>query len=231
MNETTNAAALSADEQFLRGWTRPSIRVGIITVVATMIASFLPNLYLYLAYGVFPSWHHALAAWGQVALAFGAFYVVEPMSYYPIFGMTGTYIGVLSGNIANVRLPAAATAQEVVGVENGTKKGELISTLGICGSVITNLVFLTIAVVLGDSILGLLPGFIRNALSNFILPSLFGAMYGQFAYKNPKIALYAMPLSLLFLGLTGIPAWGVIIIAVFGNILITYLLYKRKLIQ
>ena len=40
-----------------------------------------------------------------------------------------------------------------------------------------------------------------------------------------------MPLSLLFLGLTGIPAWGVIIIAVFGNILITYLLYKRKLIQ
>lgn len=231
MNETTNAAALSADEQFLRGWTRPSIRVGIITVVATMIASFLPNLYLYLAYGVFPSWHHALAAWGQVAPRVRRLLRCRADVLLPHLRHDGYLHRRAVGNIANVRLPAAATAQEVVGVENGTKKGELISTLGICGSVITNLVFLTIAVVLGDSILGLLPGFIRNALSNFILPSLFGAMYGQFAYKNPKIALYAMPLSLLFLGLTGIPAWGVIIIAVFGNILITYLLYKRKLIQ
>lgn len=212
-------------------WVRPSIRIGIVTVGLAMAFSFLPNIYLYIKYGVFPPLDIAFKSWLSIATIFGAFYFVEPFSYYPILGMTGSYIGILSGNIANVRLPASATAQSAVGVETGSKQGEIISTLGIAGSVITNIFFLTIAVLAGASILKVLPEPVKIAFEHYTLPAIFGALYGQFAMQQPKIALFALPISLFVLKFTNIPIWMVIIIAIFGNVLISRVLYKKGILK
>jgi len=134
-------------DQYAKSFTKPSIRIGTITVLLAMLGSFFPNIYLYLAHGVWPDASHMFSAWGSVAMAFGAFYLVEPISYFPVFGPTGTYIGILSGNISQIRLPAASTAQDVLGVEPSSHKGEVVGILAICGSVVTNILFLTVAVV------------------------------------------------------------------------------------
>ena len=105
-------------DQYAKSFTKPSIRIGTITVLLAMLGSFFPNIYLYLAHGVWPDASHMFSAWGSVAMAFGAFYLVEPISYFPVFGPTGTYIGILSGNISQIRLPAASTAQDVLGVSS-----------------------------------------------------------------------------------------------------------------
>lgn len=84
-------------DQYAKSFTKPSIRIGTITVLLAMLGSFFPNIYLYLAHGVWPDASHMFSAWGSVAMAFGAFYLVEPISYFPVFGPTGTYIGILSG--------------------------------------------------------------------------------------------------------------------------------------
>ncbi len=212
-----------------KSFTRPSIRVGTITVGLAILASFLPNLYLLVAYGVWPDLSHMLSAWGSIAIAFGAFYLVEPISYFPIFGTTGTYIGILSGNISQIRLPAASTAQDVIGVEPSSQKGEVVGILAICGSVVTNIIFLTVAVVAGSTLLSFLPETVTSAMSSFILPSLFGACFASMAVKKFKIALYALPIAII-LRLVGVPAWVCIVGSIFGTILITYGLYKKKLI-
>ena len=227
-NQATTTKEFQYDYQGT--WIKPAVRIGICTVVFAMAASFAPNLYLYFRYGVFPSWNVALSAWGQIAMIFGAFYVVEPLSYFPIFGTVGTYIGILSGNISNVRLPASATAQAVVGVENGSKQGEIISVLGICGSVITNLFFLTLSVAFGTVILNMLPPVVPVILTKYILPTVFGACFGQFALSDPKLAVVAMPLCVL-IALTGIPDWLVIMISIFGTILIGRVLYKKGILE
>lgn len=123
-------------DQYAKSFTKPSIRIGTITVLLAMLGSFFPNIYLYLAHGVWPDASHMFSAWGSVAMAFGAFYLVEPISYFPVFGPTGTYIGILSGNISQIRLPAASTAQDVLGVEPSSHKGEVVGILAICGSVV-----------------------------------------------------------------------------------------------
>lgn len=173
-------------DQYAKSFTKPSIRIGTITVLLAMLGSFFPNIYLYLAHGVWPDASHMFSAWGSVAMAFGAFYLVEPISYFPVFGPTGTYIGILSGNISQIRLPAASTAQDVLGVEPSSHKGEVVGILAICGSVVTNILFLTVAVVAGSTLLSFLPDSVTSAMANYILPSLFGACFASMAVKNSR---------------------------------------------
>lgn len=173
-------------DQYAKSFTKPSIRIGTITVLLAMLGSFFPNIYLYLAHGVWPDASHMFSAWGSVAMAFGAFYLVEPISYFPVFGPTGTYIGILSGNISQIRLPAASTAQDVLGVEPSSHKGEVVGILAICGSVVTNILFLTVAVVAGSTLLAFLPESVTSAMANYILPSLFGACFASMAVKKAQ---------------------------------------------
>lgn len=134
------------------------------------------------------------------------------------------------GNISQIRLPAASTAQDVLGVEPSSHKGEVVGILAICGSVVTNILFLTVAVVAGSTLLAFLPESVTSAMANYILPSLFGACFASMAVKKLKIALYALPMAII-LRLLGVPAWITIVCCIFGTILITYFLYKKKLIK
>ena len=129
------AAEQINEQKYHEVWTKPVIRMGMITMLLASALSFVPLVYLYMVHGVLPPFAQAMTAWVLVASVFGAFYVVEPISYYPILGLAGTYISFLSGNISNLRLPCSAMAQEVVGVEEGTKQAEIIGTMGIIGSV------------------------------------------------------------------------------------------------
>ena len=78
--------------------------------------------------------------------------------------------------------------------------------------------------------LAFLPGSVTSAMANYILPSLFGACFASMAVKKLKIALYALPMAII-LRLLGVPAWITIVCCIFGTILITYFLYKKKLIK
>lgn len=207
-------------------FTRPAIKIGTITVLAAMVAAFLPNIYLYVTQGVAPSFDKFLIAWASVLAANGAFWLVEPISYFPIFGVAGNYIGILSGNISSIRLPAAANAQDVLKVDPASKKGEIVAVLAICGSVITNILLLTIAVSGGTYILSMLPAPIQNAINTYVLPSLFGASFAMMAANHVKVACYALPIGII-LRLINLPGYISTICAVFGIIAITLILDKK----
>ena len=224
--------------EFDKLWKGPVIRTGVITVLVPMFLCFLPNLYLYIYYGVFPSFQAAMEAWGMVAAVYGAFYFVEPISYYPVLGMTGTYISFLSGNIGNLRVPCAAVALDVVGEESGTPEAEMISTIGLAGSVVTNLFFVSLAAVAGAVILNALPLAVQNAFKSYTVPAIFGAMLGQFGMKYPVLIIFGfgIPMFLLYgaplVGLAFLSkAWIAIACAVFGTIVIARVFYKMKIIH
>lgn len=219
-------------------WKKPVIKIGVVTVLIPTFMCFLPNLFLYIKFGVFPPVSVALKAWGMIAAIFGAFYIVEPISYYPVLGLTGTYISFLSGNIGNLRLPCSAVAQEVVGVEAGSSEAEIVSTLGVAGSVITNLFFTTLAAVAGAALLAIFPEPIAIAFKQYTVAAIFGAVFGQFTLKFPKLAIagIAIPMLLRIVGpAIGMPfltqTWVVIVASVFGTILVGRILYKKGLLH
>ena len=224
--------------EFEKIWKAPVVRIGVVTVLIPTFLCFLPNVYLYLQYGVFPPLSVALKAWGMIAAIFGAFYVAEPVSYYPVLGLTGTYISFLSGNIGNLRLPCSAVAQEVVGVEAGTPEAEIVSTLGVAGSVVTNLFFTTLAALAGTALLAAFPEPIALAFKQYTVAAIFGAVFGQFILKFPLLAIagIGIPMTMHLLSYNmSIPflsqSWLLIIASIFGTIAIGRLLYKKGLLH
>ena len=97
-------------------------KIGKITGILAVIASFLPALVLGLVYGMWPDMAALGTAFVTATASFGFLWVIEPISYYPVVGPVGTYMAFVSGNISNMRVPCAAVAQTSAGVEAGTEK-------------------------------------------------------------------------------------------------------------
>ena len=124
------------NKELMSEWKKNSIRIGTPTNLLAAFTSFIPVIWLCITYNCWPDPKVVLAGWGMVALSFGAFYVVEPISYYAALGLTGTYLSFLSGNIGNMRVPCATMALETTESEPGTLQAEVASTMAICGSII-----------------------------------------------------------------------------------------------
>ncbi|MCI8638082.1 MAG: hypothetical protein HFG41_02760 [Coprococcus sp.] len=162
-------------------------RIGKLTGTLGVVASFLPAIILAVVYGLLPKPAALLTAFISALSAFGFLWIVEPISYFTVLGPVGTYMAFLSGNISNMRVPCASMAQVSAGVEPGTDEGAIISTIGMATSIVINISVLTIGVILGNSVLSMLPASVTEAL-NYLLPALFGALLMQFGLKQKSLA-------------------------------------------
>lgn len=145
--------------------------------------------------GIFPPWEAFFTALAiQLPMVISP-YIYEPISYFAVLGIPGSYMSFLSGNISNLRVPASSVAQAAAGVEEGSDEGTIIATIGIAVSTFVNIVILAIGVVLGAVALSKLPPEVTVAL-NLLLPALFAALLANYAMQKPKLALISIPLSL-----------------------------------
>ncbi|NMB19340.1 MAG: hypothetical protein GX979_00600 [Firmicutes bacterium] len=212
------------------------VRYGKVTGWLGVLMSFGPALVLAVVYRIMPPTTAILTAFIAMASAVGVNWFVEPISYFPIVGVAGTYMAFTSGNISNLRIPAAAVAQRIARVEPGTPEGNIVATLGMAVSVLVNTLILTIGVLAGSTILARLPANVIDAF-NYLLPSLFGAIFVQFALMKLKLAPIALGIALALtlmvnLGwfdfLPGRPTYLITLGAVFGTIALAVAMHKRE---
>jgi len=171
-------------------------RIGTITNILGVVLSFAPAAVLAVVYGLLPDWGALATAFVAALSAFGFLWFVEPISYFTVVGPIGTYMAFLSGNISNMRVPCASMAQISAGVEPGTNEGSVIATIGMAVSIIINVSVLTIGVILGSSVLAMLPASVTEAL-NYLLPALFGALLMQFGLKQKGLGVTMLVFSIL----------------------------------
>ena len=171
-------------------------RIGKLTGFLGVLLSFAPAAILAVVYGLLPEPAALLTAFIAAASAFGFLWIVEPISYFTVLGPVGTYMAFLSGNISNMRVPCASMAQVSAGVEPGTDEGSIISTIGMATSIVINISVLTIGVILGNTVLSMLPAAVTAAL-NYLLPALFGALLMQFGLRQKSLAVGILVFSVL----------------------------------
>lgn len=215
------------NKQYEKEFTKPIIKYGRLINLLSILLCFGPPLVLWFYYGAKPPTEDILKGWGLIASVFLIYAFIEPISYFPVFGLAGTYIGCLSGNIGNVRVPASAIAQESLGTTPGTKKAELVSTLGICGSVVTNLIFTTLAAFAGAWIMGLFPQSVIDAFT-YVSPAIFGAMFGMNAIKNPKYGVFAFIVGFTLMKFFSLPAYALVPIMVFSTVAFGFITDNKK---
>jgi len=148
-----------------------------------------------LYYNAWPEATYVLKGLLGVAPIFWTVGIIEVFTYAPMLGTGGTYLGFITGNLTNLKVPAALNAMQAAKVEATSEEGEVISTIAIASSAIVT----TVVIALGVLMLGYLQPILESpvlvpAFDN-ILPALFGALGVVYISKNWKIAV--APLSFM----------------------------------
>lgn len=131
--------------------------------------------------------------WGKLAaiLPFVAGYwaigLIEAFSYAPLLGTSGQYLSFITGNISNLKLPAAINAQTIAKVEKGSEEQEIVTTIAISiSSIVTTLIIaigLIPLIIFQEQIVKLL-----TPISPYVMPSIFGALTLVVVAMYAKIA-------------------------------------------
>ena len=181
-------------------------------------------------YDAWPFLHVFMMGWIGVAPTFWLVSSIEVFTYVPMLGAGGSYLGFVTGNLTNLKVPCAVNAMNIVKAEPGTEEGEIVSTIAIAVSSIVTTLIITLGVFLLFWIRPLLESpALAPAFAN-ILPALFGALAVVLISRNWKIAvtpiLFMLILFLFVPGLAG--AVGVLVpVGVIVAIVSSRFLYKK----
>lgn len=135
---------------------------------------------------------------------YGTVSIVEVVSFAPFLGSGGTYLSFITGNIMNMKLPAATNALRVNNIERGTDEGEVVTTLAIgASSVVTTLILFLGMLFLGKLLVPVITGPALAPAFNNVTPALTGALAAPYFLKNKKLSaptIIAAVLLYLILG-------------------------------
>jgi hypothetical protein len=183
-----------------------------------------------LAYNAWPSAANVLKGLLGVAPLFWTVGVVEVITYTPMLGVGGTYLGFVTGNITSIKAPAALTAMENLGVKADSEEGEVVSTIAIATSSIVTTLIIAIGVALLTVIAPVLNSPVLAPAFENILPALFGGLGVVYISKNPKLSVaplvFMIAIFLIFPGLSG--AVGVLVpVGIIISLAAGRIMYKK----
>ncbi len=142
-----------------------------------------------------------------VAPIFWTIAVIEVITYAPMLGSGGSYLGFVTGNLTNLKVPCALYAMENAKVKQGTLEGEIISTIAIAVSSIVTTVIIAVGVLMLAPLTPILNSDLLKPAFDNILPALFGGLAVVYVSKNWKIAiaplLFMLVLFISFPSLSG----------------------------
>lgn len=214
-------------EKYINSTHRIGRIVSIITMLLLLSAPFVMGSYL----GALPN----IGAFAKSFLSIGIVYLIsciaEYIIYVPMLGSGGSYLGFITGNLINMKIPCAMTARDIVGAKSGTAENEIIATLSIATSSLVTIVVLALGVVLLIPLQPFLQSPAMAPAFDNVVPALFGAMAYKYYRGNMKIAVVPLLLmSILFIvapGLTGSTSFMIIPSGAIA-IGLAYVFYRRE---
>ena len=178
-----------------------------------------------------PDWGALLKGLIATAPMYWAVGAIETVTFVPMLGAGGSYLGFVTGNISNLKLPCALNALEQNGVSANSEEGEVVSTIAIAVSSIVTTVIIILGVVLIVPLTPILQAPALQPAFEQILPALFGGLGVAFVSKNWKIAVAPIALMLvLFIFVPALDAGtvGIMVpVSALFTIGVARLLYKR----
>lgn len=191
--------------QGLRDYYNSTHRMGRLWTLAALILILLVPFLFCLLYGVDLNWK----AFGQGALAILPMYyavgIIEVFNYAPLLGSGGSYLAFVTGNLMNMKVPAAQMAIEKSGVDAVSEEGEVINTIAVAvSSIVTTLIIAVgmLAIIPMSNWINSVPVLkeVFDLANGYVIPALFGALGVVFLAKGWKLAIVPVVLvTLLFI--------------------------------
>lgn len=184
-------------------------------------------------YGAWPGFGDLFKGLLGVAPIFWTVGAIEAFTFAPMLGSGGSYLGFVTGNLTNLKVPCALNAMEVAKVKPGTEEGEVISTIAIAVSSIVTTLIIFCGVILLSQLQPILESELMAPAFANILPALFGALAVVFISRNWKIALAPLLFMLaLFISVPALASSVSVLVPVGALIAlgVARLLYKKGLL-
>ena len=208
-------------------------RLGRWTSIIALALMIMVPLGITLAHNIAIDVPTVLAVLGTLLAMFIPMAVIENIAHYAIVGAGGVYLNSITGNVMNMKIPAAISGMNIAEVEPGSREGDIISILAIgVSSLVTVLIVFLGMLFIGQFLAPLLshevlaPGFAN------VMPALIGALLVPIVLKNPKIA--AVPLiGSIAIGFIMGSGWlasnqhWVMPFILGGSVLATYVMHKK----
>ncbi len=213
-------------------------RLGRIWTAAAMLLIVAVPLLFCIIYGVLPEWDSFFKGAIAIIPMYWAIGLIEVFNYSPMIGSGGTYLAFVTGNLLNMKVPAAQVALKKAGVSATTEEGEVLSTIAVAVSTIVTDLILIAGLIFVIPITGWINAdpvlsSIFNLTDGYVVPALFGALSVVFLAKSWKVGL--VPTLLMILVFLLIPATysisGILIpVMSVVSVLIARLMFKKNLI-
>ena len=155
---------------------------------ATILILLVPTI-ICVYYDAWPKLTDVLVGLIGVAPVFWTVAAIEVVTFVPMLGSGGSYLGFVTGNLTNLKLPCALAAMESNKAEAGSDEAELISTIAIAVSSIVTTIIIAIGVMLLSQLQPILQSPVLKPAFDNILPSLFGGLAVVFVSKDWKVAI------------------------------------------
>lgn len=168
--------------------------------------------------------------------------VSEVLGYAPVLG-SGNYIAFITGNIMNLKLPAAISAHALAGVQPNTPEGDAVGTMAIAISSIITVIICAIGVLVFIPMQPILTSAAFKTASNYLVHALMGSMIlntfgkgkGKTVIKN-KLMLPLVAIAMSVAGVLLIPKFSsyqgyAMLVAIVITIGWAYLLYKKGVVK
>lgn len=177
---------------------------GRIWMVSALLMMILVPVSMCVYFGAWPGFLPVLKGLLGVAPIYWVVCTIEVFTYAPMLGSGGTYLAFVTGNITNLKAPAAISAMQTADVKPGSEEGEVISTIAIATTSIVTTIILALGVLLFAQMAPVLNSPVLQPAFKNILPALFGALGVVYVAKNWKVAV--TPLVVMIVLFVAVPS-------------------------
>jgi len=196
--------------------------------MGVLLLAFPAAICLY--YNAWPEATGFLKGLLAIAPMFWAVGTIEVITYVPMLGAGGSYLGFITGNLTNLKVPCTITALNKVGAKPGTPEGEVVGTIAVAVSSIVTTMIIFIGVLLIVPLTPILDSPALNPAFDQILPALFGGLGVALIGQNLKVAIAPiLSMVVLFVCVPSLAESGAIFVPVAALIAIAAarLMYKK----
>lgn len=177
---------------------------GRIWMLSALLMMILVPVSMCLYFGAWPSAMDVLKGLLGVAPIYWVVCSIEVFTYAPMLGSGGTYLAFVTGNITNLKAPAAINAMEAADVKPGSEKGEVISTIAIATTSIVTTIILALGALLFAQLTPILESPTLKPAFDMVLPALFGGLGVVYVAKNWKLSV--APLLFMIILFIAVPS-------------------------
>jgi len=173
-----------SQQEYIAGLHKSGKRFVIISALLMLAVPLIFSV----VYNAWPTWDLMVSGFMTVGIIYIPIGIIETYNYAPMMGVGATYIANITGNIANMKLPAALTAMKLAKVEPGSDEAEIIATLAVATSSIVTTIIILVGMVLLLPYLSVISEFL-SPVTAYLVPAIFGALGVVFVVRNWQLTI------------------------------------------